>query len=164
MQPMTQNEVRVTHLNNENKDEVNMRPQSYPGLIIINVHLVKSLLFFERKIFFTTSRSVLRNILTKRSLGIIRNISHLINQSCLLAMYYNPIHYCSIAWVSTYSSHLNNIFIVEKKCVRLATTSHSHESSTPLFLYLNLLTVFSINNYRLLCLFMKSYSSTHWYL
>jgi len=53
-----------------------------------------------------------------KSLGIIRKVCSLVNQSCLLTIYYSLypyISYCNIVWARNYPSSLQKIVLIQKK-------------------------------------------------
>ena len=84
-----------------------------------------------------------------KSLGILRKIRDFVHTSCLLTLYYTLIYpyltYCNIVWASTFPSYLQNILLLQKRFVRLATFSKADVSSAPLFFKLQLLTSYDIN-------------------
>ena len=84
-----------------------------------------------------------------RSLGIIRRIRGLVHQACLLTLYYSLIYpnliYCNIVWASTYPLNLHKLLIIQKKFVRIATSSPYLAPSAPLFKKLNVLSIYDIN-------------------
>ena len=88
-----------------------------------------------------------------KSYGIIRKMSPLVNRYCLLTLYYSLIYpylsYCNIVWASTYPSSLQKILLIQKRFVRLATSSNRFEPSAPLFRELNLLSIFDVNVYQI---------------
>lgn len=92
-----------------------------------------------------------------KSYGIIRMISSLVNRSCLLTLYYSLIYpylsYCNIIWASIFPTSLHKLFLLQKKFIRLATTSTQSEPSAPLFMQLKILSIFDINVYQT-CIFM----------
>lgn len=92
-----------------------------------------------------------------KSYGIIRRVSSFINRSCLLTLYYSLIYpylsYCNLVWASTYPSSLHKLLLIQKKFVRLATSSSYLAPSDPLFKQLNILTIRDINIYQI-CVFM----------
>ena len=92
-----------------------------------------------------------------RSLGVIRKISNLINEKCLLTLYYSLIYphltYCNIVWGSTYDSYLHSIYLLQKRFVRTATHSKRLDHSAPLFNRLKLFNIFQINTYQI-CTFI----------
>ena len=80
-----------------------------------------------------------------KSLGIIRRISYLLPMHILKNLYFSLIYpyltYCNLIWTSTYTTHLKQLQILQKKAVRLITRSPYNSHSKPLFLELNLLTI-----------------------
>ena len=98
-----------------------------------------------------------------RSLGVIRKISGLVNQDCLLTLYFSLIYphltYCNIVWASTYDTYLHSIYLLQKKCVRTITHSKRLDHSAPLFKKLKLFTIFQINTYQI-CTFIHKIKHT----
>lgn len=92
-----------------------------------------------------------------KSLGIIRKVSHQMNTKCLLTLYYSLIYpylsYCNLVWASTFPSTLKNIFILQKRFVRIATHSTQRTPSASLFVKLNILDIYHLNIYQI-CIFM----------
>lgn len=94
-----------------------------------------------------------------KSYGIIRRVSSLVNQSCLMTLYYSLIYpyltYCNIVWGASYSSYFNQILLIQKRFLRMISNTNQAPSA-PLFSKFKLLSIFSINILQT-CLFMFNF-------
>jgi len=95
-----------------------------------------------------------------KSVGIIRKVCSLVNQSCLLTLYYSLLYpyisYCNIVWASNYPSSLQKIVLIQKNRLldwqqHLIGVNHQLLCSSNYIFYL-----FSINIYQT-CIFMYKY-------
>lgn len=86
-----------------------------------------------------------------KSIGIIfRARLHLSPETKLLLYYtliYPYLNYCNIIWSSTYISHLNRIFLLQKRAVRILTNSDFLAHTAPLFQRLKILDIYKINSF-----------------
>ena len=74
-------------------------------------------------------------------------------QNCTL---YNSLilpylQYCSIIWASTYSSHLQPLFLLQKKALRIITHSPPIAHTYSLFNKFKILNMFNIYKYQVSC-------------
>ena len=78
----------------------------------------------------------------------------------MLSLYYTLVYpylnYCNIAWSSTYPSYLNILYLLQKRIVRIITTTDYRAHTAPLFRKLKIFDVFSVNSF-LIASFMYSY-------
>ena len=49
--------------------------------------------------------------------------------------------YCNVSWGNTYSSHLQKLFTLQKRAIRLISNSHYRSPSAPLFIELGYLPI-----------------------
>ncbi len=95
-----------------------------------------------------------------KSYGIIRRVSHLVNWSCLMTLYYSLIYpyltYCNIVWAASYPWHLNQILLIHKSFLRMISNFTSQKPFAPLFRKFKLLSVFSVNTLQT-CKFMYKF-------
>ena len=67
------------------------------------------------------------------------------------SLYYTLIYpyltYCTTVWSSTYVTHLNRIFLLQKRAVRIITNSDFRAHCEPLFFPLKILDIYSINSF-----------------
>ena len=61
------------------------------------------------------------------------------------------INYCNIIWASTYDSHLEPLFLLQKKAIRIITFSPPQTHTKPLFHKLNILPIHSIYKCQVAC-------------
>jgi hypothetical protein len=97
-----------------------------------------------------------------KNIGVISRVRYSMPRTVLLQLYHTLIEpyllYCNIIWAANYSTTVNQLFIIQKRAVRLITFSHWQCHTKPLFKRLNLLSVQKINRLQLAC-FM--YNATH---
>ena len=98
---------------------------------------------------FTVKQKVQRNI------GVIYRIRKNLPYDALHSLYYaliNPyFEYCNIVWAIHRNSKLQNLFICQKKAVRVVTLSGPRTHTEKLFNKLKILTIFDINNLQIAC-------------
>ena len=80
-----------------------------------------------------------------RSIGLLYKLRHYVSKKILIMMYYSLIYPFLIYALPVYgtadSTHLNKIYILQKKVVRLMTFSDPLSHSLPLFKELEILTI-----------------------
>ena len=84
----------------------------------------------------------------KRSIGILSKLRYFISTKILLSLYYALVepflNYCIIAWVGTYRTTLQPLFILQKKALRIITFTSFNDHSSPLFKDLRVVKLFDI--------------------
>ena len=69
----------------------------------------------------------------------------LLNKKCLLSLYHSNIYhfliYCIEIWGCAAPSHLNSLFLLQKKMIRIMTFAPYHAHTEPIFNSLELLPV-----------------------
>ena len=69
-------------------------------------------------------------------------------QPCKLSLYYTLIYpylsYCYIVWSSTYNTHLNRIFILQKSAIHALSKSKYHAHTAPLFVKPKILNIYGV--------------------
>ena len=70
-------------------------------------------------------------------------------------MFYSVILYGSLAWQFTSKTNLNRVFILQKKCLRIATFSFYKDHSNPLFKDLKLLKLHDVLESEIIKFFYK---------
>src|SRR6218665_848015 len=97
---------------------------------------------------------------SKKNIGVIARIKHCLPPQTLLNLYYTLIFpyfsYCNIIWGSNYKTYFQNLFILQKRAIRLTCNLPRYLSSKASFCKLNLLTLENINRHQIL-LFMFCY-------
>ena len=98
-----------------------------------------------------------------RGLGILSKIRQFVNTEILTQLYYTLIFpfltYGILVWGNTYISNLRPLIILQKKAVRIITTSDFYAHSSPLFKKLEIMKVIDLVYYRN-ALFMHDYSNS----
>ena len=74
-------------------------------------------------------------------------------QTIYYALVYSHLTFCNIAWASSYPTRPEGIYKIQRKIVRIATFLKYTQDTRPIFLSLNLPTIYELNSY-LLALFM----------
>ena len=87
-----------------------------------------------------------------KSIGVIYKSSFCLSPSSLRTLYFSLIYpylvYCISVWGSTYSSNLNRIFILQKKCIRIIFKSSYDAHTEPLFKALRILKFANIYKFQ----------------
>ena len=90
------------------------------------------------------------NLETLRN-GSKSGLSQIIRESrqpCKLSLYYTLIYtylsYCYIVWSSTYNTHLDRIFILQKSAIHALSKSEYHAHTVPLFVKPKILNIYGV--------------------
>ena len=90
-----------------------------------------------------------------KSTGIIVKSRQLFLSNTLCTLYNSLIlpylQYCSIIWASTYSSHLQPLFRLQKKALRIITHSPPRAHTYSLFNKFKILSISNIYKYQVTC-------------
>ena len=120
----------------------------------------------ESQIYWKWQTSAIIREISDSNLETLRNgsksgLSQIIRESrqpCKLSLYYTLIYpylsYCNIVWSSTYNTHLNRIFIVQKSAIHALSKSEYRAHTAPLFVkpkILNTYGVFMFHVAKLIC-------------
>jgi len=85
-----------------------------------------------------------------KSIGILYKLSSYLNRKSLIGLYYCFIYpyflYCNEVWGLAYATHKRQLFVLQKKALRIICHSSKYESTDPLFRELKLLK-FVINQF-----------------
>ena len=88
-----------------------------------------------------------------RGLGVIIKARMLLSEGSLKTLYYSFLYpyftYCNHVWGNTSSTNLKPLVVLQKRCVRIITSSKRLEHTEPLFEKLGLLRFHDINKYVL---------------
>ena len=83
-------------------------------------------------------------------IGVVFRSRFFFTEKTLLSLYHTLVYpylsYCSIAWISTYPTNLNCIYLLQKRIMRATAKSDYLAHSTPLFLRLNVLDIFQVSS------------------
>ena len=111
----------------------------------------------------------IRCISTKvaKGIGILRKARTIVNKKTLLTLYnsliYPYLNYCIEVWGSANATHLNPLFILQKRAVRLIYCTSYLAHTSPIFKELQLLTLENIYLYKI-AFFMYKLNSHNNYL
>jgi hypothetical protein len=88
-----------------------------------------------------------------KSIGILYKLKHCVPGDVLINLYYSLVYpyllYCNIVWGGTYEVHLQPLFMLQKKVLRIITDSNYLEHTDPLFYKTNILKLSDIHNFLL---------------
>jgi len=91
-----------------------------------------------------------------KNLGVILKIRKNLPQNVLRCLYFSLIHpyyeYCNIVWAINRTTVLNDLFVTQKKALRIITNSDWNCHTKPLFDKLHILSIFSLNDFQVGCL------------
>ena len=94
-----------------------------------------------------------------RLTGILFEALHFVTRSLLKSIYHAPIYpyicYGNVVWANAYQSHLDKIYKLQKKLVRIISFNEYNNSSKPLFDNLKILNVYQVNYYTIAILMRK---------
>ena len=86
-----------------------------------------------------------------KSIGIIHRLRNLLPKRCLYLLYHSFIlpylSYCNIIWGGTYETHLQPLFILQKRAIRLINKQPYLAHTEPLFQSSNILTLRDLHKY-----------------
>lgn len=93
---------------------------------------------------------------------ILCKAQYFVTRSLLKSIYYALIYpyifYGNVVWANAYQSHLEKIYKLRKKLVRIITFKEYSHSSKPLFDNLKIMNVFQVNYYNIAML-MRNFSN-----
>ena len=94
-----------------------------------------------------------------KGIGIIYSARAFLNKDLLKQLYFAYIHshisYCNIAWASTYKTNLQPLKRRQKHALRVISFKKKDFPSKPLFLDMNILDIYAVNIFQILCLVYK---------
>lgn len=126
---------------------------------ITKVHTTKFLgLLIDDNLAWKSHTTHVSKIISKYN-GIIRKIRHFLPQDSLHTLYETLIlpylNYCTLIWADNNNSHLDNIFLLQKKVIRTCTFSPWLAHTDPLFRSLNTLKIYDIYFFQLVTFMFK---------
>ena len=144
-------------------------PPNLDSICIHNTPLqgVKSISFLGVTIDeFLSWKAHVKNVTLKvsRGVGILSKLRYIVPDNVLMLLYNTIIlphlSYCSIVWGNSYSSHLNEIKLLQNKAIRIITNSEYKCSSNPLFIKMKVLPIQQLITLNTL-IFMYNFHSGH---
>jgi hypothetical protein len=101
---------------------------------------------------------VITNKISK-NIGILHRISKNVPIELLKTLYYTLIqpylYYCNIIWGSHFTKYHEQLFIKQKRAIRIITNSKWHAHTGPIFENLRILPLSSINKLQIYCFMFK---------
>ena len=123
------------------------------GSIIKQVDTVKFLgLFVDSRLSWKPHIDHLSTKIAK-TIGILHKIKYFVPLTILQTLYFSLIFsslsYCNLIWGNTFPTYLNRLFILQKRAIRLITSSDYSINVKSLFKNLNTPTLFDIYKHQL---------------
>jgi hypothetical protein len=116
----------------------------------------------DNKLKFDLHINTICNKLSK-SVGILHRLKHSVPSEVMINLYYSFVYpyllYCNLAWGGTYSSHIQPLFIIQKKVIRIINNSDYLAHTDPLFQESGILKIFDIHKFLLCQHVFKSLST-----
>ena len=88
-----------------------------------------------------------------KNIGILRKLRGKLDTETLTTLYYSFIypycHYCIHVWGSTYDTHLNKVFLLQKRAVRIIFGANRLAHTEPIFKSLKLLNIHKLYKYNI---------------
>ena len=87
-----------------------------------------------------------------KSISLLKMLKYTFPSRILKSMYYSFVYpyftYCNLIWGGAAKTHLESLILLQKKCVRIINKVGYYDSTKPLFIELNLLTVEQIYEFN----------------
>ena len=96
----------------------------------------------------------INHICTKisKSIGILYSLRQYLSKPALISMYYSLIYpyliYCNLAWGNTYQSHLNPLYVLQKKAIRIVNNVPYSTHTNDLFFSNSILKLSDVNKFQ----------------
>ena len=134
------------------------------GTIVKQVHTVKFLgLLIDSHLTWKPQIDHLCSKISK-IIGVLYKIKHFVPPSVLKILYNSLIFcnlsYCNIVWGNTYFTYLNRLFMLQKRAIRLITSSHYSSNTSSLLSELNTLSLYDIYKYQMGSFMYKIYHNS----
>ena len=116
---------------------------------------IDSRLLFSKHIQYTCSK-------VSKSIGVIYKLKSLLPLACLRNRYYAMVYpylmYCVCAWGATYNCHLQPLFLLQKRVIRIIGNGDFLSHTNPLFQTTNTLKLHDIYKLNLAVYFYRNES------
>ena len=139
-------------------------PQTFPNLLIENIHIKREYVTKSLGIFIDDNLSWKQQIdivcsKISKSIGILYKSRDILSKQCLKQLYFSFIHnyvnYANIAWASTSKSKLERLYRCQKKAARVIYHKDRYTHVSPLLNDMKALNVFQLNIFNILCFMYK---------
>ena len=98
-----------------------------------------------------------------KCVAILAKARKKLQKSCLISLYYSFAYpyfiYCNQVWGSNYRTSLEKLFLLQKKMIRIITSSPFRAHTVPLFIANQMLDVYDINDYMVSIFMYKNIKS-----
>ena len=100
-----------------------------------------------------------------KCVAILAKARKKLQKSCLISLYYSFAYpyltYCNHVWGSNYRTSLEKLLLLQKKMIRIITSSPFRAHTMPLFIANQMLDVYDINDY-MIAIFMYKNIKSEW--
>jgi len=90
-----------------------------------------------------------------KNIGLIKHIKHQLSVDVLRSLYFalvSPyLEYCNMVWAIGSNTALNQLFITQKRAIRVISNSRWNAHTAPLFKNLKILTILELNKLQIAC-------------
>ena len=94
-----------------------------------------------------------------RNIGVLNKIKYILSRDILLILFYTMIHpyllYCNVVWGGASQTALYKLICLQKRAVRLVTSSEYRTPSSPLFKQLRILKLHDIHKLQIYLFMFK---------
>ena len=98
-----------------------------------------------------------------KCVAILTKARKKLEKNCLISLYYSFAYpyfiYCNHVWGSNYRTSLEKLFVLQKKMIRIITSSPFRAHTQPLFIANQMLDVYDINDYMVSIFMYKTIKS-----
>ena len=88
-----------------------------------------------------------------RSIGVLSKVKHTLPKTTLLQLYYTLVHPLLLhgitAWGNSYPTYLQKLQVLQNKAVRIISESHPRDHLTPVYAFLQILSVKELLTFEL---------------
>ena len=95
-----------------------------------------------------------------RVVGILSKVREVLSRKALISLYYSLFYpyliYCNVLWAGTYSTHLHNIEMLQKRAIRIISGSEYLAHTTPLFYDAGILKAVDVHRLLLLLYYFRN--------
>ena len=142
--------VMYFHRSNHDTSNVVINMKNVPLQVTKSVKFLG--IIFDDNLNFNNHRLYICNKMSK-NVGVLCKLRQVLPEKHLLMLYNSLIlpyiHYCNITWASVGTTILDPIYKLQKKALRICTSSCYVAPSRPLFFKLNVLNVYDIHKFKI---------------
>ena len=145
-------------------------PQTLRILLIESIqikreHVTKFLgVFIDKNLYWKQHIDIVSSK-TRKIIGILRKSRDALKKQCLKQLYswfiHNNVNYANTAWASTSKSKLKRLYHCQKHAARVIYNRNRYTHASPLLNDMNILDVFQLNVFNILCFMYKCYLNSN---